>query len=269
MLSFLFTAMVAFAASPQILSAEPLDCAAGSICISPQDADAIAHKIWHNECAGTLKGLTSWNEGEDFASLGIGHFIWYPKNKLGPFREMFPDLLAFLSSREVLLPAWLQNDRTCPWTTRAAFQNDQESIQMIELRTLLANTIALQAEFMARRLQKSLPAMVKHFPDEKRGLILRHFNSLVNDPMGLYAVLDYLNFKGEGLLPNESYRGAGWGVIQVLEAMQDPKDGERAVVSFAAAANVVLERRVANSPPERNESRWLPGWQNRIKTYIK
>ena len=35
---------------------------------------------------GTISGLTSWNVGENFASLGIGHFIWYRKRPARPFR---------------------------------------------------------------------------------------------------------------------------------------------------------------------------------------
>lgn len=259
-LGFLFLANAALPAVEQSHS---------PIFISSRDADKIAQKIWHNECNGTLKGLTAWNQGEEFASLGIGHFIWYPRGISGPFREMFPDLLSFLSIRGITLPQWLLEDKTCPWSSRDQFMQAQESPKMVELRQLLADTIALQAEFMACRLQKSLPLMVKSFPEEKRKLIVSHFENLVNDPMGLYAVLDYLNFKGEGLLPTESYQGERWGLVQVLELMEEPEPGERAVVNFAAAANYVLERRVANSPTERNEKRWLKGWQNRIDTYLK
>ena len=38
----------------------------------------LGQRIWKNECAGSVQGLVSWNEGEAFPSLGIGHFIWYP-----------------------------------------------------------------------------------------------------------------------------------------------------------------------------------------------
>ena len=41
-----------------------------------------------------------WNPGEEFPSLGIGHFIWYPAGVDGPFIESFPRLLAFLSARQ-------------------------------------------------------------------------------------------------------------------------------------------------------------------------
>ena len=34
------------------------------------------------------------------------------------------------------------------------------------------------------------------------------------------------------------------------------------------SAETVLERRVRNSPPERNEARWIPGWKKRINTYV-
>src|SRR5262249_34516535 len=72
---------------------------ASAITISQADALRIGHKVWQNECNGSVAGLTSWNEGENFASLGIGHFIWYPKNVHGPFEESFPKLVSFISQR--------------------------------------------------------------------------------------------------------------------------------------------------------------------------
>jgi hypothetical protein len=38
---------------------------------------------------------------------------------------------------------------------------------------------------------------------------------------------------------------------------------------FAASAKTVLRRRVANSPPERGEARWLSGWLARVDGYAK
>jgi hypothetical protein len=81
---------------------------------------------------------------------------------------------------------------------------------------------------------------------------------------GCYALIDYVNFKGEGILSTERYQGHGWGLLQVLEHMSD--DGS-ATQSFAAAAAAVLRERVRNAPPERHEARWLPGWLNRVATY--
>jgi hypothetical protein len=68
-----------------------------AIALSHADVLRIGKKIWQNECNGTVSGLTSWNSGEDFASLGIGHFIWYPKGKRGPFEESFLKLVSFIS----------------------------------------------------------------------------------------------------------------------------------------------------------------------------
>src|SRR5262249_24465668 len=38
-------------------------------------ARKVGHKIWLNETAGNRDAITSWNANEEFASLGIGHFI--------------------------------------------------------------------------------------------------------------------------------------------------------------------------------------------------
>ncbi|MBA3816746.1 MAG: hypothetical protein H0X29_09580 [Parachlamydiaceae bacterium] len=239
------------------------------ILISSADAEAVGRKIWRNECGGTITGLTSWNQGEDFPSLGICHFIWYFKGQVSPFCEIFPDVLAFLVVRGVVLPDWLAKDRACPWSSRDEFMQQLNSPQMVELRELLQNTICLQAEFMALRLQKSLPVMVSKFPQAKRQQMIKSFNLLMLQPQGLYAILDYLNFKGEGLLPTEAYQGEGWGLIQVLETMKESQGDESILNAFVEAANDVLERRVANSPIERNEKRWLKGWQNRTATYLR
>jgi len=75
-----------------------------------------------------------------------------------------------------------------------------------------------------------------------------------------------VNFKGEGVSPAERYNGQGWGLLQVLETM--PTSG-KALPEFSKAADIVLTRRVKNSPPARNEAKWLPGWRNRLSTYTR
>jgi hypothetical protein len=49
--------------------------------------------------------------------------------------------------------------------------------------------------------------------------------------------------------------------------MRDTTAGKAAVKEFAEAARAILVRRVKNSPPQRGESRWLPGWLKRVNTY--
>lgn len=220
-------------------------------------------RLWQNESGGSIAGLTAWNAGEDFASLGIGHFIWYPEGKRGPFEESFPLLVVFLQSSGVSIPSWLSAARGCPWSTRAEFFAATRSPKMEELRALLVRTIGLQARFAANRLEKAFPKMLAAAPAEKRALVQRQFARVAALPSGAYALVDYVNFKGEGTLKTERYKGEGWGLLQVLETMGEGP----ALQEFSRAADKVLTRRVQNSSPERGEQRWLAGWRNRVRSY--
>lgn len=235
--------------------------------ISQEDAVKIAQKIWHNECGGKLVNLTCWNKGENFASLGIGHFIWYPAGKEELFKQTFPTFLQFLKTKNVDVPGWLTKASGCPWPSREAFYAEIESEQMRELRQFLFDSRHWQALFMAERLEKAIPAMVQKLPMEQKVHVTALFNRLENDPKGLYALLDYLNFKGEGTLSTESYGDQGWGLLQVLLAM--PARSEDVIADFVKAARHVLTQRVQNSPQEKNEQRWLKGWLNRVDSYAK
>ncbi|MCA9742193.1 hypothetical protein KC734_11675, partial [candidate division KSB1 bacterium] len=62
--------------------------------------------------------------------------------------------------------------------------------------------------------------------------------------------------------------GLGWGLLQVLGHMQGTERGQAALKDFAESAKFMLDRRVKNSPPHRNEGRWIPGWFRRIDTYV-
>lgn len=233
------------------------------VVLGEKQALEIGRRIWKNECAGTVEGLTSWNGGEDFASLGIGHFIWYPKGRSGPFEESFPALVEFLRVRGAAVPAWLDAGGGCPWPDRQKFLQDSGGEKMRELRAFLAGTVALQAQFASERLERALPKMLAAVPAGERERVRKNFYRVAAQPTGMYALVDYVNFKGEGTAAAERYRGQGWGLLQVLETM---KEGP-ALQEFAKAAAAVLTRRVENSPKGRNEAKWLPGWKNRCATY--
>lgn len=235
--------------------------------VSTEDAHQIAKKIWKNECAGSIQGLTSWNQGENFASLGIGHFIWYPPGKKERFQESFPELLSFLEKQGAILPPFLKNTQECPWATREAFHDAIESPEMKMLRQFLFDTKDLQAIFIAQRLEKSFPGMIKDLQQAEKKHITEIFLLLENDPKGLYALIDYLNFKGAGTNVSESYQGQGWGLLQVLQGI--PATSKDIVADFVASAKTVLRKRVEHSPPERKEQRWLKGWENRVNTYLQ
>jgi hypothetical protein len=241
--------------------------AAQTVHISDAQALRIGKRIWQNESNGRIAGLTAWNAGEDFASLGIGHFIWYPQGVHGPFEESFPMFLAFARDHRAAIPAWVDQARNCPWSSRAEFSKAQKSAQMIELRQFLARTVDLQAQFMVARLQESLAKMLDEAAPAERANIQRQFGRVASTAHGCYALVDYVNFKGEGVLDTERYHGEGWGLLQVLEQMRGSESGPSATREFSNSAAAILRRRVQNAPPERHESRWLPGWLNRVRTY--
>jgi len=231
--------------------------------LSAAQMDRVGRRIWQNECGGTVAGLTSWNGGEDFASLGIGHFIWYPQGRSGPFAESFPPLLAFLEAHGIATPAWARG--ACPWPTKAAFEADRNSERQQELRALLSRTVSQQTEFIMARMEAALPKMLAEAKNP--ALVQGAFLGLKQTPEGTFCLIDYVNFKGEGTKSTERYKGQGWGLLQVLEDMPKSKTVWQMPGEFAEAAKRVLSRRVANAPAERKEQRWLSGWHNRCDSY--
>src|SRR5881227_4399945 len=242
-----------------------------AISLSNADVLRIGKRIWQNECNGTISGLTAWNEGEQFASLGIGHFIWYPKGQRGPFEESFPKLVIFISSRGAKLPTLLLkiDETPCPWNSRAEFLHAQHTPEMNQLRRFLADTVDVQTEFLIARLQNALPKMLVEAVPSERAHVQGEFERVADTPQGCYALADYVNFKGEGVLHTERYRDQGWGLLQVLEGMHETGRGATAVEEFSRSAREVLIRRVQNAPAQRHESRWLSGWLQRVKSYSR
>ncbi len=144
---------------------------------------------------------------------------------------------------------------------------DFHGARLSELRALLARTVGQQARFAAQRLEAALPTMLEAAPAAQRGELRARFEHVAAAPRGIYALVDYVNFKGEGVKPTERYNGEGWGLLQVLQSMQGDPVGSAATREFSAAADRVLTARVANSPPARGESKWLAGWRARVATY--
>ena len=244
-------------------------CGKESICIPEEELQTIGELIFINEGAGKVENLTAWNEGEEFASLGIGHFIWFPRGKEYRFFETFPVVLDFLRGKGAQPPVWIEEmpEPELPWSTREEFLREFESPKMVSLRNFLLETVPLQSLFMARRLEESLPKILNAAPESDQEHIKSQFYRVAKSPMGMYVLIDYVNFKGEGIVETERYNGQGWGLLQVLTEMSGSEPGYPALEDFAEKAEFVLVRRVANSPPERNEKRWIPGWKNRISTY--
>ena len=234
-----------------------------------QELEWLGEQIYSNECNANFECLTSWNSGEDFPSLGIGHFIWFRADQQSTFEETFPQLIEFMNTKNAPVPAWLneKSDPNSPWTSRKNFYENFDSRKMKELRNFLAQQKALQVEFIVLRFNQTLNQIVLDFPESVRSKIEDIIRTLISsqDSLGLYALIDYVHFKGTGLSQKERYLGHGWGLRQVLnEMLQKPVT----LPSFVESAENVLARRVINAPIERNERQWLAGWSKRLKTYL-
>ena len=255
--------------APRINSAEfndrPAAIATTQNTLSASQRAKIGQKIWQNESGGSHTGLTAWNDGEAFPSLGIGHFIWYPTGQTGPYTESFPQFIAFAKQRGANPPAVALN-RGCPWPTRSAFMRDFNGSQLTGLRTWLAGTVSLQTDFIIAKSRASLPKILKA-AGSNAPKVQANYNRTATSASGQYALIDYVNFKGEGISPTERYKGQGWGLLQVLEKMSGSATGQAAAVEFSQAAKKVMARRVANSGGK--DTRWHAGWQNRCATYAR
>ena len=242
--------------------------------LSDASYDWIGSRIYQNEALGQAKYLTHWNEGEDFPSMGIGHFIWFPEGVDAPFDEQFPAMVAYVRQQtpeNLQMPVWLQNLEpfVAPWNNKQQFDEAWSSSETSDLRQWLEATQQYQARFIVSAFEQrwqslDLPAQIKQ---DFTGLL----QQLLETQEGLFAVIDYYNFKGLGNNPRERYREQGWGLVQVLEALNllrmDEDDCADIVEQFRDAAASRLRLRVELSPPQRNEQRWLAGWLKRLDAY--
>ncbi len=229
----------------------------------------LGDQIFRNECNSRPECLTAWNAGEDFPSLGIGHFIWYRAGQQAPFDETFPELVDFMQARGVETPAWIAAEQVeQPWPDRASFLAASTDPRQVELREFLALHTDLQTAFIISRFDNALQRVLDVTPPTEQAALAARFNAVASAeaPYGLYALIDYVHFKGEGTKASERYQDQGWGLLQVLQGM--PAQSAQPLQDFVTSASAVLARRVALAPTERNEQRWLNGWNARLQTYL-
>lgn len=239
--------------------------------VNSDQLQIIGQKIYQNETGGNVKNLIFWSKNEAFPSLGVGHFIWFPAGRSIGFTESFPSMIRYLKANGAAVPNWLfeQVQVGALWNSREQLEQERGSDRFQALQQLLIDTSGLQAAYLFKRLDEALPRMLIGLEPKKRDLIVDRFYTVRATPGGLYPLVDYVNFKGEGVVTSEMHNGVGWGLLQVLELMEPKPVGVVALKEFALAAELVLTRRVNNAPPERNEQRFLPGWRVRLKTYYQ
>lgn len=258
-------ALAACSPTSQVATAAPPAKQVASSLTAAQK-EKIGRKIWQNESGGTRDGLTAWNSSEDFPSLGIGHFIWYPAGIEGPFTESFPQFITF-AQRSGSTPPAVARLADSPWRSKSQFDSAFRSPEMNALRNYLAATVPLQTDFIIQKSLAAVPKLLAAAPASDRQRISANYQKVATTPNGQYALIDYVNFKGEGTNPSERYKGSGWGLTQVLQEMRDVPAGQPAAREFANAAKRVLDRRIANAP--RKETQWRAGWHNRAETYTR
>ncbi len=257
--------------APSASVAAPATASAAFPTLSAADKAKIGKKIWQNESGGTVSGLTAWNVGEEFPSLGIGHFIWYPKNYRGPYTESFPAFIRYAQQRGVkTIPAWVFKSPSCPWLSRGSFNAAKNGAHLTSLRNFLAANEKLQTNFILAKSQAALGKMLTTTPPAQRATVRNNYTKVATTSNGAYALIDYVNFKGEGINPKERYKGQGWGLLQVLANMNPSVTaGQPAAKEFSTSAKRMLDRRIKNSDPARGETRWREGWHNRCDTYAR
>ncbi len=244
--------------------------------LTDKQANQIAHKIWLNEGSGKRSKLVWWNKGEEFASVGIGHFIWFTADKPMWFWEAFPPMLRFITAHGAKPPPWLTPQTHCIWNHYSAWKDAKRHAtpKMRELTAFMERTKGLQARFMLHRLNTAFPKILQYATAHHQGTIVaRNYRRLLYrkngtvDPQGAYILIDYINFKGDGINKGERYQGKGWGLYQVLNRM-NPAD-PNPYHAFAVAGKWVLERLTHISPPARRLYRFKRGWFNRMDSYWK
>ncbi len=277
----------------------------------------LSEALYKNEADCKNHNLTHWGKNEEFPSLGLMHAIWYGKSSSKKYAEQFPELIRYLrknlkvSDQQISWPELLQKNplAPAPWASQAEFakikkvslaiEGVKESAQLaliqknqaalykdaytlFEIRHFLSNPkiLQLQAQFVIEKtflsLHRILAASHRESPTETQ-LLYRKIQLLLSSSEGVLSIVDYLNFKGEGLKPSERtpLEKYPWGLKTVLEIMpaMDPADAsQQPNVQFTQAALCSLQRMAyhsgtADSKDQLQRYAWLNGgWKTRIES---
>ncbi len=177
-------------------SSLPTAAATSSIVLSDADAAVIGRKIWQNECGGTVEGLTSWNAGEDFPSLGIGISSGTFPAVPVPLRRDFPAPRRLYERAQgghaglARRGEWMPLDEPPAICERAAVA-PHEGTPSVPRET------PSRADRLHRTAPRTVPAAngTSHPGPAGRGQLRANFQLMASSRSGLYALIDYVNFK--------------------------------------------------------------------------
>lgn len=230
--------------------------------LSDDELLQIGMQIWQNQCSvwnapdtkithSMKKGLTDWDDDIDAATIGMGQYLWYPSDATNRMQEDWPVVAKALKAKGYPVKKWLLGE--CPWDTKEEFMAHFNGHKLTYLRKMLAQkpVIVEQTRCDAERLDAALAKILASVDADGnlsdvqktnlKKVITTHFNELamMQTPVGLYALMDYVHFRGEGVLQTERIDGdIGWGLRQALTLMNDNVIGQQGpVAAFVAAAD--------------------------------
>ncbi len=124
---------------------------------------SVADKIFKNETGGSINELVAWNDGENFPSLGIGHFTWFKASGgRSGFGDSLPEMVAYYRKQGIKLPKILEENRFSPWQSKSELMakkaRGDKDIQ--ELISFFDSTRDIQVMFIYERLKSSLDKML-------------------------------------------------------------------------------------------------------------
>jgi hypothetical protein len=233
--------------------------------LSGLEKSKIGRQIFKNETGGDNKKLIHWNVGEEFPSLGAAHFIWIPPNVSVVFGDSFKSVIQYYLSLGYNLPIFLSRlapGYECPWRSQTEFWQQRSSPEMAELQYFLESTMNVQFDYVFHRVAKDLPKVFEGLTSSQKDIINRNILKVINSKVSWYPIVDYINFKGTGSKYLTTNSQGGWGLRQVLLAM-NPNAADPAA-EFSDAAYYVLHKRTEF---RYQDKRWLEGWSNRVETY--
>jgi hypothetical protein len=275
--------------------------------VTRETAQNIGRNLLFNETSCKVKELASWDSTEDFPSIGIPHVIWFPSGVEKKYDESFPRFWKYLRERNngaMKMPSFLDRDDITSGSVPSIWQSKQQfdsDPRVKELNRFLANPTVLgwESDFAIHRgFDAAYKVMATNSLDPKPKMstkvMCQHFKKLLSSPGGVMALVDYTNFKGEGIYPAE-IKGPSkvrWGLKQVIETMDDPnlnlsgeqiskvqsvldpkqRDLDLERQKFASAAKQTLSHRLENDPSvtKKVADEDRSGWGNRIdRTYMR
>lgn len=246
---------------------------------------SLGYRMWHNYAGGTLEGLTKWDGSDadhEFMYLGIANNIWLPAGSSSMFQADWPTVAQRLQELGCKIKPWMLGD--CPWSSQEEFEADFNSKKMVWLREHLSKKklVRAQAFCVAERLQRSMDpnspdSLFNGLTDEQSALVQKNFDLVVHcsNPLGIYSLIDYVNYKGEGRLSgNEKFNNEGFGLLQVLLNMKTPEEGANDITimnAFVEGAKVTLHNRIINhkiQDPNSNDEQYWNMWVAHLNDYL-